>query len=61
MWTAPGVEKAGVTIGAVVYENPPESPDHAVSVADTLMYEGKDNGRGVVRLAIWGRSGLVEQ
>lgn len=59
--TAPGVEKAGVTIGAVVYENPPESPDHAVSVADTLMYEGKDSGRGVVRLATWGRSGLVEQ
>jgi diguanylate cyclase (GGDEF)-like protein len=58
--SAPGVEGAGVTIGAVVYEQPPESPDHAVRVADRLMYEGKDSGGGVVRLALWSRSGLVE-
>lgn len=58
---APGVQDAGVTIGAVVFEHPPESPDHAVGVADTLMYQGKDDGRGVVRLAIWNRSGLAEQ
>jgi diguanylate cyclase (GGDEF)-like protein len=58
---APKVVGAGVTLGVVVFELLPESPDHAVGIADSLMYKGKVNGRGTVRLGVWSHSGLAEQ
>lgn len=58
---APKVVGAGVTIGAVVFESLPDSPDRAVGIADSLMYKGKVSGRGTVRLGVWSHSGLAEQ
>lgn len=51
---------AGATLGVVVFEEPPESGDDAVRMADEQMYKGKALGRGSVTLAVWRRSGLVE-
>lgn len=51
--SVPGV---GATIGAVVFTETPESVDHAVAVADGLMYEGKRLGKGMVRLMVWKRT-----
>jgi diguanylate cyclase (GGDEF)-like protein len=46
----PGV---GVTIGAVVFESPPESAEVATRMADEAMYGGKRLGRGRLYLEVW--------
>jgi diguanylate cyclase (GGDEF)-like protein len=43
----PGI---GITIGAIVFLTPPESLDAAVSEADKAMYEGKQAGKGTIKL-----------
>ncbi len=57
---APGVIDIGATIGAVVFPICPQSADTALQLADTLMYDGKRSERGVVRLAVFSESGLVD-
>jgi diguanylate cyclase (GGDEF)-like protein len=47
---APSVHGAGASIGAVVFTHAPWSVDHALSLADQLMYEGKRSGAGSVTL-----------
>lgn len=50
---APAVEGVGATIGAVVFVHSPWSTDHAISLADELMYEGKREGRGIVKVSVY--------
>jgi diguanylate cyclase (GGDEF)-like protein len=49
-------DEVGITMGAVVFVEPPQSADVAIREADDLMYEGKQAGRGQTRL----RAGSVE-
>ncbi len=42
-----------ITIGAVTFIDTPETVDYAVSLADTLMYNGKKQGRGRILQATW--------
>lgn len=51
--SAPTIEGAGATIGASVFAHAPWSVDHAVSLADGLMYEGKRAGGGTVTLRVY--------
>jgi diguanylate cyclase (GGDEF)-like protein len=41
------------TIGAITFEEPPESVDFMVRVSDGLMYDGKRRGRGRVEHKTW--------
>ena len=50
---APGVDGAGATIGAVVFQDAPESADAAVKATDEEMYKGKRVARGGLRLKSW--------
>lgn len=49
---APTIEGIGGTIGAAVFLQPPWSADHAVSIADELMYDAKSEGRGRVAVGV---------
>ena len=51
--SAPSAEGVGATIGAAVFRSAPWSAEHAVRVADELMYEGKRAGRGEARLVVY--------
>jgi diguanylate cyclase (GGDEF)-like protein len=51
--SAPGIDGAGLTVGAVVFTAAPESADAAVRAADEAMYEGKRVARGGLQLRIW--------
>lgn len=43
----------GATIGAVTFTDSPENVDYAIFLADTLMYKGKDQGRGRIVQTTW--------
>jgi len=43
----------GSTIGAVTFEQPPDSVDFMVRASDQLMYSGKRRGRGRVEHSVW--------
>jgi diguanylate cyclase (GGDEF)-like protein len=45
--------EVGCTIGAVTFEQTPESVDFMVRASDQLMYEGKKRGRGRIEHAVW--------
>jgi diguanylate cyclase (GGDEF)-like protein len=47
---APNVHGAGASVGAIVFTHAPWSVDHALSLADQLMYQGKRSGTGSVTL-----------
>ena len=48
----PGVDGTGATVGAVVFQAPPDSADVAVSAADDAMCSGKRIERGTLQLRI---------
>jgi diguanylate cyclase (GGDEF)-like protein len=58
---APAVDGVGATVGAVVFERAPWSTDHAVSLADEQMYEGKRAGRGVVKIKVFSGDDAAEE
>ena len=45
--------EAGATLGAVTFEQTPDSAERALQLADHLMYSGKQSGRGRTVLQRW--------
>ena len=43
----------GVTGGAVTFLQPPPSTDQMLNIADKLMYEAKQDGRGSIEHEVW--------
>jgi diguanylate cyclase (GGDEF)-like protein len=45
--------KVGFSIGAAVFEQPPEDVDELMARADELMYQAKRTAKGSVRLGVF--------
>jgi diguanylate cyclase (GGDEF)-like protein len=47
------------SFGVVTFEEPPASVDQMIKVADSLMYDVKNNGKNGIRSAIFSRQKAV--
>lgn len=48
-----GKVPVSLTIGSMTFEDPPVSVDEFISLADTLMYQGKAEGKGRTLVGVW--------